>query len=78
MPVCGRRRACSQGYRFHETDPIAFSGGVRFMWRIGDVVNAKTHAESPKCWIDQKMPGDGVAGHPQPSIVTSYAWVYSW
>ena len=41
-------------------------------------VNAKTHAESPKCWIDQKMPGDGVAGHPQPSIVTSYAWVYSW
>ena len=65
-------------YRFHEEDPIAFSDGVRFMWRIGDVVNAKTHAESPKCWIDQKMPGDGVAGHPQPSIVTSYAWVYSW
>ena len=78
MPACGRRRACSQGYRFHETDPIAFSGGVRFMWRIGDVVNAQTFPDSPKCFIDEMGPGDRPAGNPQPSTVTSYAWVYTW
>ena len=65
-------------YRFHEEDPIAFSGGVRFMWRIGDLVNPAKHPDSPKCFIDQKQPGDRLAGNPQPSIVTSYAWVYTW
>jgi hypothetical protein len=58
-------------YRFHEEDPIAFSGGVRFMWRIGDLVNPTTHPESPKCYIDKMESGDRLAGNPQPSIVTS-------
>ena len=30
-------------YRFHEEDPIAFSGGVKFLWRVGDIMNPATH-----------------------------------
>jgi hypothetical protein len=65
-------------YRYHETDPLAFSGGLRLVWRVGDLVNSASHPESPKCFIDQKGPGDKTAGNPQPSLITSYAWVYTW
>ena len=56
----------------------AFTGGVRFVWRIGDLINAETHPESPKCFIDAPGPGDKVVGRPAPTTVTSYAWVYTW
>ena len=67
-------------YRFHEEDPIAFSDGVRFMWRVGDIINAKTHPESPKCFIEKldAAAGDTVVGKPAATTVTSYAWVYVW
>ena len=67
-------------YRYHEEDPIAFSGGVRFVWRIGDLINTvdAEHADSPKCYIDKQGPNDRVVGNPKPTTVSSYAWVYSW
>jgi len=65
-------------YRFHEEDPLAFSGGVKFQWRIGDLINAKAHPESPKCFIDKQGPGDEVVGRPMATTVTTYAWVYTW
>ena len=65
-------------YRFHEEDPIAFTDGVKFQWRIGDIINAKTHPMSPKCFIEKLGPGDKVVGAPAPTTVTSYAWVYTW
>ena len=50
-------------YRFHEEDPIAFSGGVKFQWRVGDIINARTHPESPKCFIEKldTAAGDSLA-----------------
>jgi len=85
-PVSGCTHRQQQGehgmalsaYRFHEEDPIAFTGGVKFQWRIGDLINAKTHPESPKCFIDKAGPGDKVVGAPAETEVTSYAWVYYW
>jgi hypothetical protein len=74
----GERGMAVSAYRFHEEDPIAFTGGAKFVWRIGDLTNEATHPESPKCYIDQKGPGDKVVGSPQPTTVTSYAWVYTW
>ena len=68
-------------YRFHEEDPIAFVDGVRFEWRIGDVMNPKTHPESPKCFIDELdvKVGDKIsAGGCANTTVWSYAWVYVW
>jgi|EP01047_Picozoa_sp_COSAG01_P020700 hypothetical protein len=66
--------------RFHEEDPIAFNEGVRFVWRIGDIINGRTHPESPKCFIEKldTAAGDSVVGKPAPTTVTSYAWVYVW
>ncbi len=65
-------------YRFHEEDPVAFSDGVRFVWRVGDYTNPKTHPKSPKCFIDVPGPGDELIGKVEPTTVTSYAWVYTW
>ena len=68
-------------YRFHEEDPVVFSGGVRMHWRIGDVQNPKTHPESPKCYIENltKSRGDmPAAGGAANTTVSTLAWVYSW
>ena len=64
-------------YRFHEEDPIAFSGGVKFQWRVGDLINPNTHPASPKCFIENKADGKyiGIAAN---VTVTAYAWVYTW
>ena len=80
---CTHRDASKHGmklsaYRFHEEDPIAFSDGIKFQWRIGDLINPKAHPESPKCFIDQPGPGDKVVGRPMNTTVTTYAWVYTW
>jgi len=61
-----------------QEDPIFFNDGIKFHWRIGDLINPKTHPDSPKCFIDQKGPGDAVVGKPENTTVTSYAWVYTW
>jgi hypothetical protein len=29
-------------YRFHETDPFVFSGGMQFVWRNGDTTDPST------------------------------------
>lgn len=65
-------------YRFHEQDPIAFTDGVKFQWRIGDLINKQAHPLSPKCFIEKQGPGDQVVGHPAATHVESYAWVYTW
>ena len=66
-------------YRFHEEDPLAFTGGVRMLWRNGEYINAKTHPQSPKCLIEQPGPGDMPAGGVvMNTTLTSYAWVYTW
>ena len=38
-------------------------------WRIGDLINAKAHPESPKCFIDKQGPGDEVVGRPMATTV---------
>jgi hypothetical protein len=57
-----------------------FHEGVRFVWRIGEYHNHvdPKYIHSPKCYIDQPGPNDEVVGQPTASIVTSYAWVYTW
>ena len=58
-------------YRMHDLDPIFFVNGFRFMWRNGDVVDERGF----KCLLDQ---GGSVVGTPTQSVVSSYAWVYTW
>ena len=67
-------------YRFHEEDPIAFSGGVKFQWRVGDIINPRTHPSSPKCFIEtlNATAGDSYVGKRAPATVSTYAWVYTW
>ena len=65
-------------YRFHEEDPLYFSGGVRMTWRVGDYANAAAHPDSPKCYIENPGPGDKPVGTVLNTTVTSYAWVYTW
>eukprot|EP00936_MAST-01D_sp_MAST-1D-sp1_P002659 g2659.t1 len=67
-------------YRFHEEDPIAFSGGVKFRWRVGDIINAETHPESPKCFIEtlNATAGDKYVGVRAPANISTYAWIYTW
>ena len=65
-------------FRFHEESPLAFTGGVKMTWRVGDYINPKRFPDSPKCYIDQPQQGDHPVGNPQPTTVTSYAWVYTW
>ena len=67
-------------YRFHEEDPVAFRGGIKFQWRVGDIINAKTHPDSPKCFIEKldKAAGDQYVGTPAPATVSTYAWIYTW
>ena len=65
-------------YRYHsETDPLVFNGGVQMVLRVGDYGNAKTHPESPKCYIDKPGSDDAFVGNPKETTVTSYAWVYT-
>jgi hypothetical protein len=76
--------ACSPLVRFFEQDPLAFSGGVRLVWRVGDLTNlhdppdSGTGVRSPKCFIEHEGPGVTTAGTPAPTTVTSYTWVYTW
>ena len=76
--VEGTRPLEVSAYRFHEEDPLAFSGGVRMVWRNGDLVNAKTHPASPKCYINHPGPGDKPVGEVRNTTVSAYTWVYSW
>jgi hypothetical protein len=77
-PGASTRALEVSAYRFHEEDPVAFSGGVRLLWRIGDYINTQTHPESPKCFIDAPGAGDKPVGTPLNTTVTSYVWVYTW
>ena len=81
--VLGKNHAqmAISAYRFHEEDPLAFSGGVKMTWRIGDVQNELTHPHSPKCHIENlnKSRGDHMAaGGCANTTVSSLAWVYTW
>lgn len=58
-------------YRMHDLDPIFFENGFRFEWRNGDVLDDRGF----KCLVYQE--GNAI-GAPTQSIVTSYAWVYTW
>lgn len=50
-------------YRFHEEDPIVFSGGIRLACRCGERRGNKTF---------------GTTGKPQPTTYTTYVWTYEW
>jgi len=58
-------------YRMHDLDPIFFTNGFRFMWRVGD----KFDHRGFKCITEFAEDFDVSA---TPSNVTSYAWVYVW
>lgn len=77
LPVAGETHKDAKdftfsGYRFHEMDPLVFGDGVRMQWRNGDVSDPATGL---KCTLET---GGTKAGDPQPSVVSSYAWVYVW
>ena len=56
-----------------------FRGGVKFLWRVGELANPISHPESPKCYVEEKKHIDDIiVGKPTASVVTSYAWVYTW
>jgi len=58
-------------YRIHDQDPLMFGpNGFRFQWRNGDV-SATTGL---KCTSITGSPD----GNPQPSVVNTYTWLYSW
>jgi hypothetical protein len=59
-------------YRFHEMDPLMFSDGFQFMWRIGDAVDAS----GIKCMISDNS--GRTVGSPTVSTVNAYTWVYTW
>ena len=59
-------------YRVQDMDPLAFSDGVRLVWRNGDMVDPKTGV---KCATES---GGRVVGHPTASEVATYSWVYVW
>ena len=58
-------------YRLHELDPVLFNGGIRLVWRIGDVIDENGF----KCIVDQ---GGVVVSSPNVTRVTSYVWTYVW
>ncbi|CAF0910524.1 unnamed protein product [Adineta steineri] len=58
-------------YRMHDLDPIFFDNGFRFEWRNGDVVDERGF----KCIVYET--GNPI-GSPTQSVVTAYAWVYTW
>ena len=58
-------------YRLHELDPVLFNGGIRLVWRVGDVVDARGF----KCILEK---GGVTVGNPQATVVTSYVWSYVW
>ena len=64
-------------YRFHEEDPLAFTEGVKVVWRISDILNYDR--PSPKCFIEtvNASAGDQSLGGAA-TVVTSYVWVYTW
>lgn len=80
MPVSGETHKAGDGtfsgYRFHEMDPLVFKDGVRMQWRNGDVTDPATGL---KCTLESGgTPAGGNPGHPGPSDVSSYAWIYTW
>jgi len=68
--VANDNMAIVSAYRFHETDPMPFDAGMRFVWRNGDTVDPSGR----KCYTNK----GAVVGSPGRSNVTSYAWVYVW
>jgi len=58
-------------YKFHTDDPFLFNDGLRLTIRNGDTFDPKTNL---KCMDEGGQP----VGNPQPSVVTTYAWVYEW
>jgi len=78
LPVSGfTHYASSNGniywsaYRFHIMDPVRFDNGFKFVWRNGDTVDPA----GQKCYMET---GGSVVGSPTVSLVTTYAWVYTW
>ena len=50
-------------YRFHDIDPILFSGGIRLSCRCGEKRGDKVF---------------GPTGHPAATTYTTYVWTYEW
>lgn len=63
-------------YRVHDgRDALVFSDGFRLTWRVGDQTDTATGL---KCTCPPGKAGCTSAGNPQPSNVTTLAWVYTW
>ena len=74
-PRCpGNASGLSQwaAYRYHDSDPLPFSGGVQLLMRNGDK-QGPTPYGSGKCY-NLDMTPDGMS--PGPSLVNSVAWLY--
>ena len=51
------------GYRYHDEDPVVFTGGLRLACRCGELLGEKIA---------------GPTGKPQATTYTTYTWVYEW
>lgn len=51
------------GYRYHDTDPVVFTGGLRLACRCGELLGKKVA---------------GPTGKPQTTTYTTYVWAYEW
>lgn len=83
MPISGQTHkpgdGTFSGYRFHESDPLVFSDGVRMQWRNGDVTDPATGLKcTMQAGAPPGIPAGGSPGHPTTSTASSYAWVYTW
>jgi len=74
-PRCpGNASGVSQwaAYRYHDSDPLPFSGGAQLLMRNGDKSEATPYGTG-KCY-NLDMAPDGMS--PGPSLVNSVAWLY--
>ena len=58
-------------YKMHENDPLFFSQGFSYQWRIGDVSDDAGH----KCTLYK---GGVPVGSPGVTVVSAYTFAYVW
>ena len=64
--------ATLSAYRVHAHDPLAFTDGIRMVYRNGDTLDPVT---GRKCILES---GGNVVGSPSAINMTAYTWVYVW
>ena len=79
--LCGQPSCHAEisAFHVHQDDPLVFSDGLRFLWRVGDS-NARDPSDTRKClaWPDD-LSHDGMPlSAPQPTAVDAHVWIYEW